>query len=614
MPDVCDGISIPPAATSDAHPRKPRTGPPGDPQPQPAARPAWVRRSDRHARPLLELMRRFEPEKLAALGFPGIAEETTRLSPDGPRERIVAYQRTIRNLGEHRTGESHAAVRLDLEAMITHLRWEVDLMRLEARCLLPYVNLAQLVFSGFLSLVTSGTSSCPAAAVHRRLRRYAGLEDGYEPLARQAEALIRSGLRRGDLLGPWRESLLQDLRNGPRLLAAVRELIEERRRSGGAPWAQGTGTAKAYDTLQQQLADYHDFLRHEVLPRCRDEFRLPVELYAAQLLRHGVELPAEELSRRAEAAFEERRRQLDELATHLARERGWPPEPFPAVLRRLERERLAPESLLDHFRRRHRQLERLIAKADFATLPRRLPRIRLASQAESTVLPFAHLRWPPSFDPRCGAGELVLPAQTEDLGGEYATEASSWVLAAHEGLPGHALQISRLLEPDVSLARGSLGFNLAALEGWAVYAGSELAPELPLEARFLTLHRDLRRAAVAFLDPALHHGRLSREQAHHLLETRVGLTEPIARQTLWRITVWSPGQATSYFYGHNQLASLRTAVECRLGSAFDRRRYHDFLLAQGLLPMTILRRWVLERIGTGPQDVEAQKGAGEPPR
>ncbi len=211
-------------------------------------------------------------------------------------------------------------------------------------------------------------------------------------------------------------------------------------------------------------------------------------------------------------------------------------------------------------------------------------------------MPFPHLRWPPAFDPGCGAGELVLPARARDTGGEFATEASSWVTAAHEAVPGHALQISRLLEPDVSQARASLGFHLTALEGWAVYAGAELAPELPLEARFLTLHRDLRRAAVAFLDPALHHGRLSVEQASRFLQTRLGLTEKSARQAVWRMTTWSPGQATSYFFGHCQLAALRTAVECRLGSAFDRRRFHDVLLAHGLLPLTLLRQRLLEQI------------------
>ncbi len=578
-----------------------------------AIAPARVRRSDELVRPVLELMRRFEPEKLAALGGPGVADQITRLTPERPRERIAAYRQVIRAFGEHRDREKHATVRVDLEAMIMLLTWEADLLGLESESLVPYVDLAQEIFSGFLSLLTAAAPGRRAAAVRRRLRRYAGLEAGYTPLARQAEALIRLSLRRGAAgrgdtpLGPYRQAVLEGLRNGPKLLAAVAGLLEEHRI---------TGTEQAFSHLRGQLTTYDAFLRRELLPRCRDDFRLPGDLYAARLLQHGVELPAAELSLRAEAAFEQLRRQLNETARRLARRRGWSDQTFPAVLRRLERRRIAPEAILGHYRRRHRQIEERVASMDLVTLPRRRHLVRFAGEAERAIVPFPHLRWPPFFGEshtarRGQAGELVLPAEAHlpPSGGTagtdqasaadraYATEAASWAVAAHEGVPGHALQISRLLDPDVSLARGPLGFNLAALEGWAVYAGSEISSELPLEARFLTLHHDLRRAAGAFLDPALHHGRLTLEQARCFLETRVGLSEAAAGQTLWRATVWSPGQATTYFYGHRQLAALRTAVECRLGAAFDRRRYHDDLLSQGLLPLSLLRRCVLERVG-----------------
>ncbi len=577
MPEVHDRAPIPSTETGDA-----------------SARPAWVTQSDEHARLMLALMRRFEPESLAALGDATAASDVTRLSPGGPEERLDAYEQTIRELGKRREGEAQTEVRLDLEAMITLLGWQADLLRAEAECLLPYVSVTRIVFESFLSLLTAGTPADPAPAARRRLRRYAGLEAGYVPLARQAQDLLRASLSRGDLVGPWRQAVLEDLENGPRLLAGIGELFEERRIDG---------TASAFAELRRQLDEHHDFLRRELLPRCRQDFPLPPEVYAARLAHHGIDLPAAELGRRAEAAFEERRCRLEELASRVARDRDWPREPFPDVLRRLERDRLTTGSLLDHYRRRCQQLEQLIETSGFVSPPSQRPRIRLASAAESALLPFPHFRWPPAFDPSCGAGELVLPARAKDPGGEFATSASSWVMVAHEVVPGHALQISRLLEPDISLARGSLGFHLAALEGWAVYAGSELAPELPLEARFLTLHRDLRRAAVAFLDPALHQGRLSVEQASRFLQTRVGLNEGSARQTVWRITTWSPGQAASYFFGHSQLAALRTAVECRLGAAFDRRRFHDRLLAHGLLPLTLLRRRLLEPFA--PQDRRA---------
>jgi hypothetical protein len=69
MPDTRDATRIPPADAS------------GDVE---AAKPAWVAKSDELVRPVLELMRRFEPERLAALGDPGAAAEVTQRPPDAP--------------------------------------------------------------------------------------------------------------------------------------------------------------------------------------------------------------------------------------------------------------------------------------------------------------------------------------------------------------------------------------------------------------------------------------------------------------------------------------------------------------------------------------------------
>ena len=56
----------------------------------------------------------------------------------------------------------------------------------------------------------------------------------------------------------------------------------------------------------------------------------------------------------------------------------------------------------------------------------------------------------------------------------------------------------------------------------------------------------------------------------------------------------SPGQANSYFYGYTKLLQLRKDTEAALGPKFDAKRFHDFLLAQGLLPPGLMRKAVME--------------------
>jgi uncharacterized protein (DUF885 family) len=73
----------------------------------------------------------------------------------------------------------------------------------------------------------------------------------------------------------------------------------------------------------------------------------------------------------------------------------------------------------------------------------------------------------------------------------------------------------------------------------------------------------------------------------------VVVSEPMARQEVDRYTFRAPGQATSYFYGYTKLVALREEAEKTLGSSFNQQAFHDFILAQGLLPPALMREAVM---------------------
>jgi len=75
----------------------------------------------------------------------------------------------------------------------------------------------------------------------------------------------------------------------------------------------------------------------------------------------------------------------------------------------------------------------------------------------------------------------------------------------------------------------------------------------------------------------------------------VGLSEPMAKQEVDRYSFRAPGQATSYFYGYRKHLAMRGKVEMLLGERFDALSYHDFVIAQGLLPPELLEQAVMER-------------------
>jgi uncharacterized protein (DUF885 family) len=110
----------------------------------------------------------------------------------------------------------------------------------------------------------------------------------------------------------------------------------------------------------------------------------------------------------------------------------------------------------------------------------------------------------------------------------------------------------------------------------------------------MTFDLRLLRAARAFLDPELQSGAVTPERAYEVLEKDVVLSHAFAKEEVERFTYRSPGQANSYFYGYTRLLSLRREVEGKLGKKFKQKKFHDFILSQGLLPPDLMRQAVLE--------------------
>ena len=102
------------------------------------------------------------------------------------------------------------------------------------------------------------------------------------------------------------------------------------------------------------------------------------------------------------------------------------------------------------------------------------------------------------------------------------------------------------------------------------------------------------RAARAFLDPELQMGKVTPEEAYRVLEHDVVLSHAFATEEVERYTFRSPGQANSYFYGYTRLLEIRRDAEAALGKKFDQKKFHDFILAQGLLPPELLRKAVMD--------------------
>lgn len=552
----------------------------------------WVERSNENAQLLIEAFAKIAPEQAGFFGVPGLDEEILDLREGHVERELNAMREAIGRLRQRLETAEHPLVRQDLEIMIRAGERNIESTEVRRKLTVPFFSVTSTVFQGLRALLDEQVAAERRQAALVRLRRYAGLEQGYQPVAQLAEARIRERMEIAELLRPVRDEVEKELGNSEAYVDGIGKLFEEYGISG---------YEEAYATLKVQLAAYDDFVRADILPSARTDFRQPSELYALNLRESGIDMPVDELMSRAQVAFKEIQNQMRTLGPLVARERGLDSTDYRDVIAELKKEQLVGEAILPHYEARIGELEDIIRKHAIVTLPEREMQIRLASEAESAAVPAPNMRPPRLIGNTGELGTFVLPLRIPGKAGEEALEfddftfeAASWTLSAHEGRPGHELQFASIVERGVSLARGLFAFNSVNVEGWALYAEAETQPYEPLDGQLIALQHRLLRAARAFLDPGLQTGVITKEQATRVLREDVVLSEAMALQEVERYTFWAPGQAPSYFVGYNRLLETRAMAERALGERFDRQAFNDFVLSQGMLPPGLLRRAVME--------------------
>ncbi|TFG42189.1 MAG: DUF885 domain-containing protein [Chromatiales bacterium] len=550
----------------------------------------WVEKSDEHAQVVLDVLAKLSPEGAGRLGVDGLDEEISDLGPGIQERSKKMTEDLIADLKGRLANESDSKVRQDLGILIKMLDDNNKSSDLNYQQMLPYYNVSQTVFFGIRGIIDPQNSRDRYPAAIARLEKYAGIADGYTPFTQLAKDRTAERFDVQGLVGPYRGEVEQDLERAETMITGIEELLA------------GTdlqGWQESYASLAGQMRDYYDWVRAEILPRARDDFRLPADLYEDALRQWGVDASPEDLIEQATKGYMDIRGEMEALAPLLAAEKGYDTKDYREVIKLLKRDgAIDGDKLLDHYNSVLHDIEEIIVREKLISLPEREAGIRIASAAETAAQPAPHLQ-PPRLIGNTGEYPFfVIPLLTQNEDGSWQQTddtyaAGAWTLTAHEARPGHEMQFSSIVESGVSITRAVFAFNSVNVEGWGLYAEAIVRPYLPLEGQMISLQYRLMRAARMFLDPMLNLGLITPEEAKSLIMNDVAIGEAWAQNEVERYTYRMPGQATAYYYGYNKMQSLRAQTELKLRDKFNQQAFHDFILDQGMLPPQILKEAVM---------------------
>jgi uncharacterized protein (DUF885 family) len=421
-----------------------------------------------------------------------------------------------------------------------------------------------------------------------------GLAAGFQPCAAPVDRvidLVAGLLARPDDTWPFLAAVADP--------DATRDATpEERERFAEALRAAVAGT------IRPALARLHDALATDVRPVARPPERpglchLPGgEAAYRRLIRvhTSLDLTPDELHQTGLAEIERIDAEMEDLAARVLGTRS----------RAEAVARLRADSSL-HFTTRDEvraKAEDTLARAN-AAVPAwfgRLPR----TQCEVVTMP-------PHEEEHSSIAYYLNPAEDGSRPGQFYINTAhpetrpryeAEVLAFHESVPGHHLQIALAQElPELPAFRRNLG-PTAFFEGWGLYT-ERLADEMGLYSgdldRIGVLSFDAWRASRLVVDTGMHDRGWTRQQAIDFMTEHTALApNNIANEVDRYIVI--PGQALAYKTGQLELLRLRAEARERLGEAFDVRAFHDTVLGNGPIALPTLRAIVqawIARVAAG---------------
>ncbi|MBL7685686.1 MAG: DUF885 domain-containing protein [Deltaproteobacteria bacterium] len=303
---------------------------------------------------------------------------------------------------------------------------------------------------------------------------------------------------------------------------------------------------------------------------------------------HGFSESSQQLLKIGQQAFVRTQKELQDLAKKSFEVTRWE-----KAVDVVKQDHPASNHLIKTYQKEVERLKSFIRKKDLVTLPSKesLKVIETPLFSRSTI-PYAAYIDPPLFHSDRTGHFFVTPIpknkESQHLLKEHA-HASLVVTALHEGYPGHHLQFVHQANQTRPIRKI---FNASSYyEGWALYCEEMMheAGYYSNDSRLLQLKDRLWRACRVIVDIQMQTQKMSDVAAVNFLSKNARMAKASARGDVNWYTQ-RPTVPMSYLIGMMKIQQLREKAKIKWGRLFSLKRFHDWFLSFGAIPLSIIER------------------------
>jgi uncharacterized protein (DUF885 family) len=343
--------------------------------------------------------------------------------------------------------------------------------------------------------------------------------------------------------------------------------------------------SRAVEGLMPELEKHLKWL-NSLLPRTTENWALGKEKYEKLIRLRDLGMTSEQILRLGEDYLRKLKAERKLLAQQIA-----PGKTVEYVIKKIESD--APktfEEALKFTEKTMQEAKEFVQKKGIATVyTEDKLYVRETPEFIAPLIPFAALMMPAKYDkPQIGVYIVTRPKDVANLG-NHLNYKSVRNTAVHEAYPGHFLQgavsnrhsIIRLLPNGVETT-----------EGWAHYCEEMMAEKgfiTDNETKLIQINDVIWRAVRMVVDVKLSRGEMTFDDAVRMLVEETGMSKEGATAEVRRYTQ-TPAYPLSYLLGKHLILQLKSEITEKMGSKFNERFFHDTLIANGYLPLSLVRK------------------------